>query len=35
MVGLAKENDLWPISDWISGPMRRFFLKDLRDLGGM
>ena len=35
MVGAAKENDLRPISDWISGKMRRFLLEDLRDRGGM
>jgi hypothetical protein len=31
----AKENDLRPISDRISGTIRRFLLEDLRDLGGM
>ena len=35
MVGAAKENDLQPISDRISGTMRRFLLEDLRDRGGM
>ena len=35
MVGAAKENDLWPISDRISGTMRRFLLEDLRDRGGI
>ena len=35
MEGEAKENDLWPISDQISGTMRRFLLEDLRDRGGM
>ena len=36
MVGEAKENDdLRPISDQISGTMRRFLLEDLRDRGGM
>ena len=35
MVGAAKENDLQPISDWISGTMRRFLLEDQRDCGGM
>ena len=34
MVGAAKENDLRPISDRISGTMRRF-LEDLKDRGGM
>ena len=34
MVGAAKENDLRPISDQISGTMRRFLLEDLRDRGG-
>ena len=29
MVGGAKENDLRPISDQISGSMRRFLFKDL------
>ena len=33
MVGAAKENDLRPIYDWISGTMRRFLLEDLRDRG--
>ena len=31
MVGAAKENVLRPISDRISGTMRRFLLEDLRD----
>ena len=31
----AKENDLRPISDRISGTIRRFLLEDLRDRGGM
>ena len=35
MEGEAKENDLRPISDRISGTMRRFLLEDLRDRGGM
>ena len=35
MEGEAKENDLQPISDLISGTMRRFLLEDLRDHGGM
>ena len=35
MEGEAKENDLRPISDRISGTMRRFLLEDLGDLGGM
>ena len=35
MEGEAKENDLQPISDWISGNMRRFLLEDLRDRKGM
>ena len=30
MVDAAKENDLWPISDHISGTMRRFLLEDHR-----
>ena len=34
MVGAAKENDLRPISDRISGTMRIFLLEDLRDRGG-
>ena len=34
MVGAAKENDLRPISDRISGTMRRFLLEDLRGRGG-
>ena len=29
------ENDLRPISDRISGTMRKFFLEDLKDRGGM
>ena len=35
MVGAAKENDLRPISDRISGTMRSFLLEDLRDRGGI
>ena len=35
MVGAAKENDLRPICDRISGTMRRFLLEDLRDRGGI
>ena len=35
MVGAAKENYLRPISDRISGTMRRFLLEDLRDRGGI
>ena len=35
MEGEAKENDLRPISDRISGTIRRFLLEDLRDRGGM
>ena len=35
MGGEAKENDLRPISDRISGTIRRFLLEDLRDRGGM
>ena len=35
MEGKAKENDLRPISDRISGTIRRFLLEDLRDRGGM
>ena len=31
MVGTAKEKDLPPISDLVSGTMRRFLLEDLRD----
>ena len=31
MVGAAKENDLRPISDRISGTIRRFLLENLRD----
>ena len=34
-LGAAKENDLQPISDRISGTMRRFLLEDLRDRGGI
>ena len=34
MEGEAKENDLRPISDRISGTIR-FLLEDLRDCGGM
>ena len=34
-VGAAKENDLRPISDRISGTMRRFLLEDLRDREGI
>ena len=30
MVGEPNENDLWPISDRISGTMRRILLADLR-----
>ena len=30
MVGAAKENDLRPISDQISGTMRRFLLENLK-----
>ena len=33
--GEAKENDLRPFSDRISGTIRRFLLEDLRDRGGM
>ena len=33
MEGEAKENDLRPISDRISGTIRRFLLEDLRDRG--
>ena len=33
-VSAAKENDLRPVSDRISGTMRRFLLEDLRDHGG-
>ena len=35
MEGEAKENDLRPISDRISGAIRRFLLEDLRDRRGM
>ena len=35
MVGAAKEIDLRPISDRISGTMKRFVLEDLRDRGGI
>ena len=35
MEGEVKENDLRPISDRISGTIRRFLLEDLRDRGGM
>ena len=35
MGGEAKENDLRPIPDRISGTIRRFLLEDLRDRGGM
>ena len=35
MEGEAKENDMLPISDRISGTIRRFLLEDLRDRGGM
>ena len=35
MVCAAKKNDLRPISDQISGTMRRFSLEDLKDRGGM
>ena len=35
MEGEAKENDLRPISDRISGTIRRFLLEDLRNRGGM
>ena len=35
MVGAAKENDLRPLSDQISGTMWRFLLEDLRDRGGI
>ena len=35
MEGEAKENDLRPISDRISGTIRKFLLEDLRDRGGM
>ena len=35
MVGAAKENNLQPISDRISGTMRRFLLEDLRDRAGI
>ena len=35
MDGEAKKNDLRPISDRISGTMRRFLLDDLKDRGGM
>ena len=35
MEGEAKEIDLRPISDWISGTIRRFLLEDLRNRGGM
>ena len=35
MEGEAKENDLRPISDRISGTIIRFLLEDLRDRGGM
>ena len=35
MEGEAKENDLRPISDRMSGTIRRFSLEDLRDRGGM
>ena len=35
MEGEAKENDLRPISDRISGTIRRFLLEDLRNCGGM
>ena len=35
MAGAAKEKDLRPISDRISGTMRRFLLEDLRDRGGL
>ena len=35
MEGEAKENDLRPISDRMSGTIRRFLLEDLRDRGGM
>ena len=34
MVGAAKENDLWLISERVVGTMRRFLL-DLGDLGEM
>ena len=35
MEGEAKENDLRPISDRISGTMRKFLLEDPRDRGGI
>ena len=35
MAGAAKKKDLHPISDQILGLMRRFLLKDLKDLGGV
>ena len=35
MIGAAKENDPRPISDRISGTMRRFLLEYLRDCGRM
>ena len=35
MEGEANENDLQPISDRISGTMRKFLLEDLRDRGGV
>ena len=35
MVGVAKEKDLRPTSDRISGTKRRFLLENLRDRRGM
>ena len=34
-IGAAKENDLRPISNRISGTMKRFLLKNVRDRGGI